>query len=280
MMPALRLAQAIRRRWFPPDAAPIHAARAVARWSLARAYPHGVPVEIGTAGVFRIDPTLTVGSIDFSRWGEGRNAGFASWIAACRDARVAFDIGAHIGLYTLPASRVLTPGGQLFAFEPGTANRAALDRHVAWNRCTNVTVVPCVVGAEMCHAVPFYEQPRDVVGMNSIVIRKDHARYRERAVEQVSIDAFCTANGILPDVVKIDVEGAELRVFRGARETFARARPTIVLSVHPEHLHLLGESADALMAYVRTLGYTVSTVNGALVEQFGAEEYICSPAPV
>lgn len=261
MMSAIHLAQAIRRRYLQPDAGPIRAARAVARWSLARVYPHGVPVRIGTAGTFRIMPELAVGSLDYGSWGNGKNAGFASWVDACRGARTVLDIGAHIGLYALPASRVLAPGGRCYAFEPAAANCAALERHVAMNHCENVTVIPFLVGAEDRDTVPFFEQT-SVVGMNSVVATDQTARYPRTVRPQTTLDTYCAAHGLVPDIMKIDVEGGELGVLDGARAILASARPRIWLSVHPRHLVRLGTSTDALAASISDLGYRVTALDG------------------
>lgn len=260
-MPVIRLAQTIRRRYLAPDAAPVRAARAFTRWSLARTYPRGVPVRIGTSGTFRIVPELAVGSLDYAAWGSGKNAGFAAWVAACRDAHVVFDIGAHIGLYALPASRVLAPDGRCYAFEPAAANVSALERHVALNGCENITVVPSLVGGADCDAVPFHEQP-SVVGMNSIVVTDHAERYLRTMRVQTTLDTYCASHGLLPDVIKIDVEGGELGVLDGARAILARARPRIFLSVHPRHLAALGSSVDALAARIRDIGYRVTDVAG------------------
>ncbi|MBI4142920.1 FkbM family methyltransferase [Candidatus Uhrbacteria bacterium] len=276
MMSAVHLAQEIRRRYLPSDATPIRAARSIARWSLARVYPRGVPVRIGTSGTFRIVPELAVGSLDYAAWGSGKNSGFTQWVAACRDARVIFDIGAHIGLYALPASRVLALGGRCYAFEPAMANRLALERHVALNDCTNITVVPALVGECDADAVGFYEQ-QDVVGMNARVVRTDADRYHATTRPQVTLDAFCAARGITPDVIKIDVEGAELRVLRGAHATLERARPRIFLSVHPQHLPLLGDSVAALAAEIDALGYDVRDPAGRAVTSFGHDEVVLHP---
>ena len=276
MIPAVHLAQTIRRRYLPPDAAPIRAARAAVRWALARAYPRGVPVRIGTSGTFRTVPELAVGSLDYAAWGSGKNAGFAAWVAACRDAHVVFDIGAHIGLYALPASRVLAPGGHCYAFEPAAANRAALERHAALNGCANITVVPTLVGECDADAVEFYEQ-QDVVGMNARAVRTNADRYHATTRPQVTLDAFCAARGITPDVIKIDVEGAELRVFRGGRATFMRARPRIFLSVHPKHLPLLGDSVEVLAAEIDALGYDVRDPAGRAVASLGQDEVVLHP---
>lgn len=279
MMPMVHLAQTIRRRYLSPDAAPIRAARAVARWSLAYVYPHGVPVRIGASGTFRIIPEIAVGSLDYAAWGSGKNAGFASWVDACRGSRTVFDIGAHIGLYALPASRVLASGGRCYAFEPAAANAAALERHVALNGCANITVVPLLVGEEDRDSVPFFEQT-SVVGMNSVVAMGQTERYPCTVRRQTTLDAFCAAHELAPDVMKVDVEGGELGVLNGARAMLASARPRIWLSVHPRHLAHLGASTDMLAQCVADLGYRVTDINGNPADVRTTTEVILEPRTI
>lgn len=276
MMRMLDHVRAFRRRFLPADAPPVRAARAFTRAVMVHAYPNGVVVPFGEAGTFRIIPELAVGSLDFSAWGQKRNAGFSAWIASCRGARAVFDIGAHVGLYALPASRVLAPGGRCYAFEPAAANCAALERHVLLNGCTNMSVVPMLVGERDAEAIAFYEQ-QGIVGMNARAVRKHADRYHETSRPQVTIDTFCGVRGIDPDVVKIDVEGAELRVLRGAHATLMRARPRIFLSVHPQHLPLLGDSIEALAAEISALGYDVRDPAGRDVTSLGQDEVVLHP---
>lgn len=73
---------------------------------------------------------------------------------------------------------------------------------------------------------------------------------------RVTVDDWCAATGQVPDVVTMDVEGAELRVLRGAVETLRAHRPVVFVSVHPEFMaETYGDSADALHALMADLGF-------------------------
>ena len=69
---------------------------------------------------------------------------------------VFFDLGAYVGPYTLLASRLVGEGGRVVAFEPDPATRDLLDRNLAANGASNVTVVPSAVGraAGACRSSP------------------------------------------------------------------------------------------------------------------------------
>lgn len=272
----LATARTLRRRCIPENAAWVASARAATQWALRRVpgWSHrGVPVPIGASGTMRIAPELLVGSLDFSTWGSGRNAGFRAWMEACRGKRTVFDVGAHIGLYAIPGSRVLAPGGRCVAFEPAAANADMLERHRQYNNAANVEIVRALVGERDATAVSFFEQPT-VVGMNGLAVRKHRERYVETRRPQIALDGFCAARGLVPEVIKIDVEGAELRVLRGAKALLAQYHPVLILSVHPRELLDLGDSVAGVYDFLIALGYTIALSDGRVVTTLKAEEYI------
>lgn len=239
---------------------------------------HGIPIDIGGYGYFRLHPKLVVGTYNFEQWGSGHNSGFQQWVEECRGKRVVFDIGAHVGLYTLPASRVLAPGGTLYAFEPGNVNREFLKRHIEYNAISNVEVVADLIGDVEAREIPFFES-KSVHGMNTVV--QDSLSHKSKALEfrealknQIRLDDFCQARGITPEVIKMDVEGAELKILRGASAILRHTHPCIFLSVHPAHLLRLRSSAEDLYAFIRDLGYVVYTAEGRPVRELKKEEYI------
>jgi hypothetical protein len=73
-------------------------------------------------------------------------------------------------------------------------------------------------------------------------------------VGTLKLDSYCDAEGIRPDLIKIDVEGAEGMVLRGAAEVLKRYRPVLVFSTHP-YWFPPGESADRLFGFLADFGY-------------------------
>ena len=227
--------------------------------------------QIGPYGPFKLHGHFAFS--DFEHWGGDHNNGFEPCVERCRRARCVLDIGAHIGLVTLPVSSVLADGGVLYAFEPAQVNSRYLRHHLELNRVSNVVVVTSLVGADERDEVDFFEQDGDT-GMNSVVARKNRAHYRLTHHSQVSLDGFCTAHSLAPEVIKIDVEGAEMEGLRGAAETLQTCRPTIFLSVHPAELQALGHSVEALRTLARELGYTCCHMDGSPAEELGLAEYL------
>ena len=229
---------------------------------------------IGRYGPFRMSGEFAFS--DFANWGDAHNSGFEYCVEASRGKACVLDIGAHIGLVTMPLSEVIAAPGRVFAFEPSTANRATLRQHLSLNEITNVEVVEQLVGDSDVDDVVLFEHA-GVSGMNTRARVKSSDTYLETRHAQCTLDTFCRTHAIQPDVIKIDVEGAEFAVLEGAREILAAARPILVISIHPQHLQALGRDAAELHALAAASGYTVSDTDGNAVEAFQLDEYVLKP---
>lgn len=145
-------------------------------------------------------------------------------IARLSEADVFWDIGANVGLYTLPAARRVGPSGRVFAFEPMPRNVEILRSHIAMNGFRNVTVVAAGVGDEIGTL-------RMAEGKTPSEFHADPAG--TYAVRSITLDSWqVESQSPLPRIIKMDVEGAEAAVFRGARRVIALARPLIYVALH------------------------------------------------
>lgn len=169
---------------------------------------------------------------------------YTAFRAAVRPGAVVLEAGANVGAYTMLFAQWVGPAGRVFAFEPDPAAYAGLQQHIARNAVADrVMAVPAAVADGRASTL------RLALGESSGLSRlltpgETHAAAREVSV--VSIDQFCTDRGLTPQVIKIDVEGAELAVLAGARATVAAAGPGLQLFVEM-HAHLWtarGISAD------------------------------------
>ena len=133
-----------------------------------------------------------------------------------------------------------------------------------------------MVGRKTDEEILFYESV-EVAAMNSIVPYKNDNTYYQLKKRQVSIDDFCEKNLIIPEVIKIDVEGAEIQVFEGAKSTLNKYHPIIILSVHPKHLNLLGDSVDKLLNLIKSNGYNIFNVDGSIPSILEFKEYLLKP---
>lgn len=235
-----------------------------------------VTMRIGQYGPFKLDPHFAFS--DFSSFGRGKNRGLSPCVDAATGAHCVLDIGAHIGLVSLPVCGVLAPGGRLFAFEPGDVNRKFLEKHMELNGVTNVEVLGLVVSDETLDEVEFFEQIGDSV-MNSLAIRGEGGSYNSVVKQQTNLDGFCNKRCLCPDVIKIDVEGAEIKVLRGAKEVIKKHKPVVFLSVHKREIGELGGSLDELEALIHDLDYEVFDFDNRVVRELNTNEYLLIPGP-
>ena len=228
-------------------------------------------MRVGPYGPFRFNSHFAFS--DFENWGGGHNAGFEACVEMCRGKRCVFDVGAHIGLVSLPMSSVLGDGGKVYAFEPADANRNFLLDHIAKNQAKNIEVNGCLVGDNDRNRVQFFELA-SASGVNSVVVPSNDNAYIVTHKSQITLDTFCAERSLKPEVIKIDVEGSELSVLRGAHQTLEACGPTIFLSVHPRHLGLLGETTEALGALIEGLGYECRNIDGSPAGDLVFGEYL------
>jgi len=177
-----------------------------------------------------------------------------------RPGAVVWDVGANVGSYTILASVLVGPHGHVEAFEPVGENVQYLRRHVALNHLVNVTVHETAVYGRSGR-VRFASSEDRVLG-----------RIDELAgvleVEARTVDGL-VEEGIAPppDVMKIDVEGGEVAVLKGALGVLDERGPVIFLSTHGE-----GLKAECVELLAR-IGYRVEAIDRA-----GAE-LLARPAP-
>jgi FkbM family methyltransferase len=159
--------------------------------------------------------------------------------------QIVFDIGANIGYYTLLASQQVGPSGRVLAFEPFVRNIAYLQRHVLLNGADNVTVVP-IACAERSALERFVMGTDCATGHLS---SESTPQQESLIVATTTVDDVVREIGLRPDVMKVDVEGAEQRVLLGAAKTLADARPILLLGTHSPALR------TACTTYLLGLGY-------------------------
>lgn len=139
-----------------------------------------------------------------------------------------YDIGAHAGYYTLLVSHLVGPSGRVIALEPLPRNLTYLRRHLHLNRVTNVQVIDAAVsdreGETRFRIHPSHAMGHIPLGFNwpeeSITVRT------------VTLDGLIARGAPTPNIVKIDVEGAEDRALIGAQELLKSQQPLVLVAFH------------------------------------------------
>jgi len=166
------------------------------------------------------------------------------------------DIGAHHGLYTLLASKLVGPAGTVVAFEPSPRERKALLQHLKLNRCRNVTVEALALGSEEQEAV-LHVVDGHQTGCNSLrppIVETGTSPVR---VQLVRLGDWLRKRKIdRVDFIKMDVEGGELEVLKGAEQLLERRpRPVIFAEVQDVRTQPWGYRAKEIIDHLRERGY-------------------------
>jgi FkbM family methyltransferase len=165
---------------------------------------------------------------------------------------VAIDIGANVGWHALMmASRVGT-GGRVYAFEPNETTRRRLIAAIEDNALSNVVVDPRAV-SDRVGAAGFDAPPAGHVWDGTGRLSRDATA---TSIECTTLDAFAESQQITRvSFIKIDVEGWEFAVLRGAERLLQIARPVVVFEYDPAYISRSGGSGNALTALLAGSGY-------------------------
>ncbi len=142
------------------------------------------------------------------------------------NGKIFFDVGANVGSYTLSLAR---SAARIYAFEASPSNAEILRSFVAPSGLNTIEVINNAVSSQAGNSIQIYSSP-DTGGNNSTF--HDFGEGGE-TVSTVTLDQFVAEHSIdRVGVIKVDVEGAELAVFQGAREVLRTGRPVLLVEFH------------------------------------------------
>lgn len=172
---------------------------------------------------------------------------------AVKPGDVVFDVGAHIGCFTLKAARKVGESGRVVSFEPSSENFKLLSLNVSSNNYTNSKLFNVAVGAAPGTATLHLGNRR---GTNSLL---SEANVDQVGVEEVPIRTLDSVAEELElskvDFLKIDVEGFELEVLKGAQNVLSSHHPSIAMETHG-----FGASDEEIGRFLADFGYVVKKV--------------------
>jgi len=161
---------------------------------------------------------------------------------------VVYDVGGFVGYYTLLASVLVGEQGRVVVFEPLPRNLHYLKEHLRLNRISNVSVVEAAV-SDQSGILSFKEGPSRAMGR----LAEDGGLQ----VQAVSLDDLVESGDYPePQFMKVDVEGAEMHAFTGARRLLERCHPTLFLDTHGSAIHA------ECCRFLAELGYQLDTIDG------------------
>lgn len=193
---------------------------------------------------------------------------------------VFFDVGAHHGWISMWSLPVVGDAGAVYSFEPSPVNLSILEWHRTNNDFSQWTIVPKAVSDEDSQEEQFFLIDSGDSPMNSLTSgipgssQMEGRDVRKVSIQTITLDTFCNESRARPNLVKIDVEGAELLVLRGAEKLLSESCPVIILAVHPYWLPP-GQSSQQIVEFMQSHNYTVFNSKGESVTSLRHGEYLC-----
>lgn len=168
----------------------------------------------------------------------------------------AIDCGAHLGYYTLILSHRFK---NVIGFEPSPVISKILVRNTAER--DNVTVVKAML-ADIDASAPFFVYPVKHSEYNTGESRAIEDGFQDRVqtviVPSITLDDYCSQHAVIPSLIKIDVEGGELKLLTGGASTIQNHRPLIVIEMRKDKFELLYQPVVELLS---NLGYSASRIS-------------------
>lgn len=214
-------------------------------------------------------------------WWHGRHREEATMTTLAKlisPGQTVIELGAHIGYLTIYFAHLVGRDGKVIAFEPSSDTLDYLGPNIAG--LGQATIEPIAISDFTGEADLFVE---DLTGQNTSLVENYSVLERNAAnaglsvhvtrskVPVTTLDQYCQAHELAPDFIKIDVEGAEESVLRGAGETLRKHRPIVLVEITREH--------ERVSSLLRDQGYECfdDTLKPAELVRQGTPNYFWIP---
>ena len=177
-----------------------------------------------------------------------------AFLNAAKGRNRLLDIGALHGIFSL-AFAALSPDNGALAVDASPLAFARLLYNIHKNGFRNIKPVECAISDRSGTLAMHYE-------WEHLVAAGTESSERSIRVPMNTGDAICRAENFQPDIVKIDVEGHEIRVLQGLAGTIRENSPLVFLEIHPQKIREEGDRASFLESFWKELGYAAAFVSG------------------
>ena len=191
-----------------------------------------------------------------------------------------FDVGAHYGWMSMVAAHRVGPGGHVVSFEPSPALFDILQYHKRLNGLKQIQLVEAAVSNANGGTVALFLINEGLSFRNSLTIGEDDTPYLTSSqktridVASITLDGFVLSSGMVPDVIKIDVEGAELLVLEGAQAVLSTYHPVLILGTHPFWLPRT-QSIEQIFAVLNRHDYRIVEEHTVTFGDTYLADYLC-----
>jgi FkbM family methyltransferase len=175
---------------------------------------------------------------------------------------VFYDIGAHIGFFSLISAKMVGTSGHIYAFEPSIHNAKLIRQNVKLNNLENITIIEKAVSESEGvgkllltdnpggHTLEAVGNPENIAGVSMVgVVTVDNMVFKRKIKP--------------PKLVKIDVEGAEIEVLRGMDHTISKYRPIIVCEIDSKDKSKFDLKQKRIQDFLESKGYKIKTLKNS-----------------
>jgi len=176
---------------------------------------------------------------------------------------VFMDVGAHFGIWSVYAAQIVGNRGKIFAFEPSIAFDVLKENALLVH---GVEVLRLGVGAQD-RETTFFGQGNSSSGSFVEAVTNINQKCQptvpvtDYKVKVRSLDSVVADLKVQPTLIKVDVEGFEFEVIRGAKNLIRDTHPSWLIEVHPPQLQLSGSSDEILLTHLKNYGYSIEVID-------------------
>ena len=181
---------------------------------------------------------------------------FRQFLSYCHAGMFLFDIGASFGVFSLACGKL---GGRAIAVEPSAIATEMIETQIKLNGLAGTVEVVQAAAGESTGSIEMLSSGVFADGYYKVVPGRSHRE--TTSVDMTTVDDLCTRFG-MPTHLKIDVEGYEGAVLRGARQLLAKSSPLIFLELHNQMVAATGGDPSQLVDELLNLGYEFFSVRG------------------
>jgi len=259
--PVIKLARCIRHASWLQNADAIWDALRPIYLRLLDPRQRGVEIELGNRPI-RLPPEVLSTHPDWSSYEKLALIRLGAWLDCHPDKPTLFDIGSSFGVISSFALQI-HPTAQAIAFDPDGISLRAMEAVVPIAAHPRLQRIQCYLGRTHLSEESLPEAIRTtsckipVISPRSAISRSRYGTLTQPDnAPQHQLDELLSGIDIPGSLlIKCDVEGAEVLVLQGARQTLLRKRPELLLSVHAELLHQFGHSKDDVSTLLQQLNY-------------------------
>lgn len=228
--------------------------RKILRWILYLFTKNFVVINGKKLYIDKMDTVISDKLINEGIWEPGSTKIFKDY---AKKSRLIVDVGANIGYYTLIAAEFMKKNGKVVAFEPSNVNYCLLSKTVNENDLKNVVLVKKAVG-DTSSIDYLYSGDKNFGDRKMYKASLNDSREK---VEVVTLDNYFIGDEQI-DMLKIDIEGYEVKAFKGAKKLFEKRKVKVIISeLRPESLELAKDDWCEYIDLLEKFGFIIFNID-------------------